>query len=65
MINIDEIIDKASLVDRLARKYGIAPDRPHPVAFKYADPRDGARWIYDADEAGNIESGDPSLIIWI
>lgn len=33
------------------------------VAFKYSDPIEAARWIYDEDEATEIESIDPSLIV--
>lgn len=35
------------------------------VAWKYADPTEDARWIYDADEAREIEREDPSLIEWV
>lgn len=34
------------------------------VAYKYADPTEDARWIYDADEAREIAAEDPSLIVW-
>jgi len=33
------------------------------VALKYADPTEGARWIYDEDEADEIALIDPSLIV--
>jgi len=33
------------------------------IAYKYADPTEDARWIYDAGEARQIASEDPSLII--
>lgn len=38
-----------------------APDGA--LAYKYADPVEDARWIYDADEWGRIASEDPSLIV--
>ena len=34
------------------------------VAYKYADPIEGARWIYDEWEAREIEGEDSSLIVW-
>jgi len=34
------------------------------VAWKHADPIEGAYWIYDHDNARRIESEDPSLIVW-
>lgn len=34
------------------------------IAYKYADPTEGARWLYDADEAADIEREDPSLIVY-
>jgi len=34
------------------------------VAYKYADPTEAARWIYDVAEAKDIEGEDPSLIVW-
>ena len=34
------------------------------VAYKYADPTEDARWIFDADEAREIAAEDPSLIVW-
>jgi hypothetical protein len=33
------------------------------VAYKYADPIEDARWIYDASEAARIQSEDASLIV--
>lgn len=36
----------------------------NPVAYKYADPLEDARWIYDEGEAREIQSEDPSLIVW-
>ena len=35
------------------------------VAYKYADPTEDARWIYDAYEAREIAAEDPSLIVWV
>lgn len=32
------------------------------VAYKYADPIDDACWIFDEDEANEIEREDPALI---
>jgi hypothetical protein len=34
------------------------------TAYKYADPTDDARWIYDTDEARQIASEDTNLIVW-
>ncbi len=34
------------------------------VAYKYADPTQGARWIMDRNEACEIASEDRSLIVW-
>ena len=34
------------------------------VAYKYADPIEDARWIYDAAEARQIAREDRSLIVW-
>lgn len=33
------------------------------VAYKYADPVEDARWIYDQDEADTIAAEDPSLVV--
>ena len=35
------------------------------VAYKYADPEEDARWIYDEDEATEIAAEDPSLLVWV
>lgn len=35
------------------------------VAWKYADPTEGARWIRHMDEAKEIEREDPGLIEWV
>lgn len=34
------------------------------VAYKYADPTEDARWLYDDDEAERIAHEDPSLVVW-
>ncbi len=39
-----------------------ATDSP-AVAYKYADPTEGERFIYDEDEAQQIAAEDPSLIV--
>ena len=36
-----------------------------PVAYKYADPTEDDRLIYDEDEARGIAAEDPSLILWV
>ena len=36
-----------------------------PVAYKFADPIEGARLIYDESEVAEIERIDPSLIVRI
>ena len=33
------------------------------VAYKYADPTEGARWILSQEEADEIAAEDPSLIV--
>ena len=35
------------------------------VAYKYADPTEDARWIYDESEANHIRREDPSLIVMV
>jgi len=43
---------------------GVATQVPSgAVAYKYADPTEDARWIYDEAEALEIEREDPSLIV--
>lgn len=34
----------------------------HAIAYKFADPIEDARWIYDADDLAAIKREDPSLI---
>jgi len=34
------------------------------VAYKYADPTEDARWVYDDDEAREIAREDISLIVY-
>ena len=36
---------------------------PDAVAYKYADPIEDARWIYDEDEAADLAKIDPRLIV--
>lgn len=36
-----------------------------PIAFKYSDPIEDARFIFDESEVSQIESEDPSLIVRI
>lgn len=36
--------------------------RPEPIAYKYADPTEDERFIYDEEEARRIAAEDPSLI---
>ena len=40
-----------------------APDGA--AAYKYADPTEDARWLYDLEEAREIELIDPSLIVYV
>lgn len=35
------------------------------VAYKYADPAEDARWVYDGGEAAEIAAEDPSLLVWV
>jgi len=35
------------------------------VAYKYQDPVEEAKWIYDPEEAREIEREDPGLIVWV
>ena len=35
------------------------------VAYKYADPMDDARWVYDASEIAQIRREDASLIVMV
>lgn len=35
------------------------------VAYKHADPTEGARYIEDDGEARRIEGEDPALIVWL
>lgn len=45
---------------------GVAVAVPeNAVAYKYADPIEDARWIYDASEAESIRREDPSLIVMV
>ena len=40
-----------------------APD--NAVAYKYADPTEDARWVFDEGEAREIEGEDPNIIVWV
>lgn len=33
------------------------------IAYKYNDPTEGARWIYDEGDLADIRREDPSLIV--
>lgn len=33
------------------------------IAYKYADPTEDARWIYDESDLAEIRREDPSLIV--
>lgn len=33
------------------------------IAFKYADPTEGARWVYDESDLADIRSEDPGLLV--
>jgi hypothetical protein len=33
------------------------------IAYKYADPTEGARWVYEQDDLDEIRSADPSLLV--
>lgn len=35
------------------------------IAWKYADPTEDGRWLYDIDEVEAIEAEDPSLIVYL
>ena len=44
---------------------GVLTDVPAgAVAYKFADPVEGARWVYDDDDAREISKEDPSLLIY-
>ena len=61
----DEIeCDYLCIADAAIEINGVAVVVPAgAVAYKYADPTEDARWIYDAGEARQIASEDPSLIV--
>lgn len=43
---------------------GIPTEAPAgAIAYKYADPTDGACWLYSEDDVRDIEREDPSLIV--
>lgn len=33
------------------------------IAWKYADPTEGARWVYEESDLAEIRSADPSLVV--
>jgi hypothetical protein len=35
------------------------------IAYKYSDPIENARWIYDQREARKIAAEDPNLLVWL
>jgi len=35
------------------------------LAYKYADPVSGARWVYGTEDAGRIAQEDPGLLEWV
>ncbi len=43
---------------------GVATEVPAgAIAYKYADPTEGARWVYDESDLADIRREDPSLIV--
>lgn len=43
---------------------GIPTDIPAgAIAYKYADPIEGACWLYTEDDVRDVEREDPSLIV--
>jgi hypothetical protein len=42
----------------------INPEEPPAgaIAYKYTDPTEGARWVYEESDLAEIQSQDPSLI---
>jgi len=35
------------------------------IAYKYADPTEGARWVYEQSDLDDIRREDPSLIVGV
>lgn len=35
------------------------------LAFKYADPTEGPRWVFDVDDLLDIRASDPSLLVMV
>lgn len=35
------------------------------IAYKYADPTEDARWVYDESDLQEIRREDPSLIVMV
>ncbi len=47
--------------DNVCKRQGIAP--ANAIAWKYADPTEGACWLYTADKVAEVKAADPSLIV--
>lgn len=52
------------------RDESLAESTRDPIAFKYEDPIEGQRWVFDETDLAEIEGQDPSLIqrvevIWV
>lgn len=65
---LDELADAAgALVEAQAagERAPRPPMDPPPgaIAYKYADPTEGARWLYDETELRRVRSEDPNLIV--
>ena len=35
------------------------------IAYKYADPTEGARWVYEQSDLDAIRREDPSLLVMV
>ena len=35
------------------------------LAYKYADPTEGGKWVFDETELAEIEAQDPSLLVGV
>lgn len=35
------------------------------IAYKYADPTEGARWVYEQSDLDEIRSADASLLVMV
>lgn len=50
-----------SVIGRTRRTFAeLAP--PGAIAYKYADPTEGARWIYHEDDLARVKSENPSIV---